>query len=152
MESFSSSANTLLIENLLLRNEMIQFYIKSAGVGVLVLGLIIHAITAIMPAAFTVKTSVPTIMCNFLQDYTSLFQEKKSLLLVEKLPNSGGGNLEWLVCIYNVHKLEIFLKTEFDLGYQKASMYVSKLQLDFGIMIASTNQPQLMVNKKLRLV
>lgn len=116
---------------------------KSLGV-VLAVGVAAYLLSVIIPTAFTVKTLLPTTVFKFIQNHSPFFQEKKTLTLVEKLHNTGS-DLNWLMHIYNDCKLDIFLKTEHDLDFQKASAYISKLQPNSETLVQLADQSSLVV-------
>lgn len=102
------------------RNEMTQFYIKSAG---LFLGVvIIAAIANYGMGILTFKTFIPTSIYSFLQNNTSYFASVKDYSLLD-----SENNLIWLVKITNEQKADLFVKPFKSKDYMDVFKFVKTL-------------------------
>jgi hypothetical protein len=116
------------------QNEMIQFYLKAAGVAVIAVG-ILYVLSSISSLQwFSLKKILPAGVYSFIQDTTPFCQTKVTYRHVDTDHNS------WLVHVINDKNLDILIKPETSLDFVRATQYLSELNSKAGTLVQTVSK------------
>lgn len=127
--------SSVLISN----NEMTQFYIKTAGVIVLCLG--VFFIVKYYAPMLSIKAWIPTSMYSWMQNNTMFFQERRPFSYTDM-----SSETQWLVTVINDRSIDIQVKPFQAQDYMSVSEYITNLQANAGTLTTSTIDTTLMMN------
>lgn len=114
----------------LLSNEMVQFYVKTAGVvaaGIVVL-YVLNTTTSL--GLFSAKKLLPTKAYTLIQDYTPFFQERKTYFHRDELSKT-----DWSINILNDRSVNMLVKPDQSDDFIPISDFLSSLHRNAGTMV-----------------